>query len=70
VATDFEPVTLLDPSGNEYVAASPTEVNDLMYGHGYKPKGKQTVEETSAAAGGLSAPSRSAKSSKDKADEQ
>jgi hypothetical protein len=49
MADEFTPVTLLDPAGTEFVAHSATEVNDLIYGHGYRPKEKgKTVEEITA----------------------
>lgn len=33
-----ENVTLIDPTGAEYVSSDPVEVNDLVYGQGYQVK--------------------------------
>lgn len=41
----FKPVTLVDPNGVEYEARDATEMNSLIFGHGYRPKGKQRIED-------------------------
>mgnify|MGYP001073574023 CR=1 FL=1 len=41
---------LISPAGDEYVPGSPAEANDLIYGHGYRPKAKVSAEEVAAAA--------------------
>ena len=41
-------VELTDPNGNKFMASTPAEVNNLVFGAGYKvPKGK-TVDEVLA----------------------
>lgn len=42
-------VTLTDPNGNECLVSHPAEVNNLVYGAGYKVKGGKTPEEAIAA---------------------
>ena len=37
--TEFKPVALVSPDGRDYTATTPAELNDLVYGHGYKEKG-------------------------------
>lgn len=38
-------IVLLDKQGREYTATSAREVNDLIFGHGYKPKDPKAVED-------------------------
>lgn len=48
-------VTLVDPQGQEYSTSSIVEINDLVYGHGYrikqeapaKPQAKQQTKASS-----------------------
>lgn len=53
MANEFKPVPLVSPDGRDYTAQTPTEFNDLVYGHGYKPaKGttETVVDKTTEAA--------------------
>jgi len=45
-ASSVKTVTLVDPTGREYQSSSPAEINNLVYGAGYKPKdGKRPLAE-------------------------
>ena len=64
MSNGFTPVTLLDPDGNEFVAHSAAEVNNLMYGLGYRPKEKgKSIEDITAAATTSTSTEKSAKKS-------
>ena len=41
-------VVLISPAGNEYVPGTPEEANNLIYGHGYQPKGDVSPDEAVA----------------------
>jgi hypothetical protein len=43
--TDFQPVPLIDPDGNPHIAMSATELTELMYGAGYRPKDNKSADE-------------------------
>jgi hypothetical protein len=45
---DASVVTLVDKEGNEVTVASPSSVNSLVYGQGYRVKGDETVPEAAA----------------------
>lgn len=36
MAAEFKPVELIDPNGQTYTAESAIELNDLIYGRGYR----------------------------------
>lgn len=38
-------VTLVDPKGVEVQVSEPADINNLVFGQGYKVKGKQTPED-------------------------
>jgi len=48
-STGPKTVTLVDPNGGECLVSHPAEVNNLVYGAGYKVKGGKTPEEAIAA---------------------
>lgn len=37
----MDKVTLVGPDGHEVVAETAVALNNYLYGHGYKPKGKK-----------------------------
>jgi hypothetical protein len=41
-------VTLVAPDGRECLASHPSDVSNLVYGHGYSVKGKKSAEEAIA----------------------
>lgn len=41
-------VTLTDPAGNDVLVSHPADVNNLVYGQGYKVKGSQTPDQAIA----------------------
>lgn len=45
-------VTLVAPDGGEVNVSHPADVNSLVFGQGYKPKGNQTVDQALAALAG------------------
>lgn len=40
----MDPVTLIAPDGAEYTTRDPVEYNNLIYGHGYRPKPEPVTE--------------------------
>lgn len=49
IAMAGKSVTLTDPNGGEFVATSAAEINNLVFGAGYKIKGGKSVDEALAA---------------------
>lgn len=45
MADQFTPVKLRSPKGNLFTAHSPIEVNDLVYGQGYKVVGNRDIND-------------------------
>lgn len=46
---EFSPVALVDPDGQEHTAQSPVELVNLVYGQGYRVKGRgKTIEDALA----------------------
>ena len=56
MADEFTPVALIDKNGDEYMARSATEVTNLVYGMGYKPKENKTIEEITGQRTGKDSP--------------